>query len=372
MSAPVTAEPFGPPPPRRRRARRLTVLVLGVSLALSGAALSSAGADGGAYQGTGARLVADGFQGPTGVSTTRRGFLVADPALGQVLAVRAGSGAKRVVLRNAAGVTAAVSSGRWMWSLIGEQGGPRYGGARVLRTDLRNGRTSVLANLLRYERRHNPDGQTQFADGSPVETLSNPYALTLTPRGLLVADAGANAVLRVGPRSGRVSTFFVPPVVTSGVCEGEPNNPGTTGCDPVPTGVTTRGGKVYVSTAGALAPGAGRVYRLNPRGRVERAWRGLTAPTSLAVGPGPVVYAGQAISGAPDGPPGPGFDPAEIGSIVRIRSGGVRSVAQVTMPGGLVVSRGRLFATAWSVAPVLGIPDAGQLLRVSPGQFAAA
>ena len=68
--------------------------------------------------------------------------------------------------------------------------------------------------------------------------------------GLLVADGGANDVLRVNPRTGKVSTFFVPPTAKTPAClaEGAQANPGTVGCDPVPTGLAVHGRYVYVST----------------------------------------------------------------------------------------------------------------------------
>ena len=53
--------------------------------------------------------------------------------------------------------------------------------------------------------------------------------MTSYPRGLLVADGGANDVLRVNPRTGRVSTFFVPPTVKHQVPAAREANPGTDG-----------------------------------------------------------------------------------------------------------------------------------------------
>lgn len=70
--------------------------------------------------------------------------------------------------------------------------------------------------------------------------MSNSFAVVedRTHRGFaLVTDGGGNSVLRVD-RKGTVSAFFVPDVVTSGVCQDRPNNdPAHAGCDPVPTGI---------------------------------------------------------------------------------------------------------------------------------------
>ena len=148
--------------------------------------------------------------------------------------------------------------------------------------------------------------------------------------GVLVADGGANDVLKVNPWTGKVSTFFVPPTVKDvAAClqPGAQNNPGTVGCDPVPTGIAvTRSGTIYVS---------------------------------------------EVLHGAPegDGPPPPGFDPSSVGRITRIGCHGHVSHAQVTMPVGLSLSGGRLYSTAWSIAGQLGIPSAGQIVQVRPWAF---
>ena len=228
-------------------------------------------------------------------------------------------------------------------------------------------------DLLAYELAENPDGQTQFVGGAPVDALSNPYAVLAQGRRVLVADAGANAVLSVDRRSGEVSTFFVPPVVTDVPgCEAAENNPGTVGCDPVPTGIAEGPrGQVYVSTLGAEVPGAGRVYVLSSRGRVLDVIEGLTSPTGLAVDRRGTVYVSNVGEGAPEAEPGPDFDPATIGEVTRVGRHGERSVAQVAMPTGLLARDGELYASAWSVAVLLGLPAAsGQLVRVGRGAFA--
>ena len=72
---------------------------------------------------------------------------------------------------------------------------------------------------------------------------------------------------------------------------------------------------------------------------------------------------------APEGEPGPGFDPSTVGQIIKIAPSGKRTYAQVTMPTGLLFRGGHLYSTAWSVASFLGIPDAGQIVKVKAGAF---
>ena len=205
--------------------------------------------------------------------------------------------------------------------------------------------------------------------------MSNPFAV-LGRRGtgfVFVADAGANAVLSVA-KSGKVRTFFVPPLVTTGDCKNAPNNHPNDpkGCDPVPTGLAYGpGGKLYVSTLSAEAEGQGRVYVLNSRtGKVLNVIGGFTAPTGVAVGPHGAVYVSELLHNAPQGDPPPGFDPSTVGRIVRVAPDGTRTYAAVTMPIGLVWHDGALYSTAWSVAGLfLGIPDAGQVVKVRQSAF---
>ena len=74
------------------------------------------------------------------------------------------------------------------------------------------------------------------------------------------------------------------------------------------------------------------------------------------------------LEGAPEGNPGPDFDPSTVGEITKIK-GGMRTHAQVTMPTGLTVVRGKLFASAWSIGSFLGLEHAGQVVRVKAHAF---
>ena len=195
--------------------------------------------------------------------------------------------------------------------------------------------------------------------------------MVATRWGPLVADGGGNDVLPVDPRSGKVSTFFVPPNPRTKECRaaGAQANPGTVGCDSVPTGVAVHGRHVYVSTLGSERPGAAVIYKLDGRsGKVLQKWRGFTSLTGVAVSPYGTLYASEVLFGAPAGPPPANFDPAKVGRLTRIQHGKVTHAA-VTMPTGLEYAGGKLYATSWSIAGELGIENAGRLVQVGHGAF---
>jgi hypothetical protein len=359
--------------------KRATAIAAVTGLALTGAmaAPSTAGASSGSSKGV-SKVITGGLDDPFGLAGLGSGFVVAENASGKVTKVDR-YGRQRVLLSNVPGVAGVATGGHYVYSALGgsdETGAPppgTFAPTSVLRTDLRTKRTKVLANLLRYELKKNPDGQKQFDENDePYDTLSNPFSMTKYWGGLLVADGGSNAVWLVNPHTGYARAFFVPPTVKDVPACLEPGsqaNPGTIGCDPVPTGVAYAHGSVYVSTLGAEVHGAYRVYKLNAHtGRVQKVWKGLTGLTGVAVGHGGTVYASQVFYGAPEGEPGPDFDPSTVGRIVKISRYG-RKYAQVTMPTGLLFRGGHLYSTAWSVASFLGIPDAGQIVKVNPYAF---
>jgi hypothetical protein len=321
------------------------------------------------------KVIASGLNGPFGIqSVGRHGFVVAEADAGQVTFVSR-HGHKKVIFSGAPGVSGVAASRHHVFGLTGgpnETGTPPAGtlpSASVIRSTWRGKHVHAIADLMQYELDHNPDGQVQFdKNHKPYDALSNPFSMNLSRFGLLVADGGANDVLKVNPRTGHISTFFVPPTVKDPKCVQA--NPGTVGCDPVPTGIAVRGHSVYVSTLGAETPGAGRVYKLNGRtGHVQHVWKGLTAPTGIAVSRHGTIYVSEVLYGAPEGPPPADFDPSTVGRITRI-SHGRMTHSHVTMPTGLTLNCGRLYATAWSVAgEFLNIPNAGQVVRVSRHSF---
>jgi hypothetical protein len=353
-----------------------------VSIALAGAAVvaSGPGAAVAAGGGGGVDVVTQHLDGPFGLQAARahRGLLVAESVSGQVTRVFDG-GRQRTILSGAGGVAGVAGSPRRVFAVTGgpnEDGVPpagRIGVSRVVRMTYNGKGVKVIANLLKYERRHNPDGQVQLVDGKPVDALSNPFAMTWSRFGLLVADGGANDVLKVN-KHGRTSTFFVPPSITSGDCANQKQNDDQFGnsCDAVPTGLAFGpDGNLYISALTSEVAGQGRVYVVNRDGKLLRTLTGFTAPTGVAVAPGGTIYVSELLQGAPEGndPPPPGFDPAEVGQIVKVAKDGSRTYAQVTMPSGLLWTDGNLYASAWSVGVFLNLAHAGQIVSVDPSSF---
>jgi hypothetical protein len=347
------------------RARAATGALAAATLALGMTALAAP-----ATAADPPEVLAGGLNSPFGlVSTSTQGAIVAQSGAGEVTRISP-TGAKTTVIDNALGVAGVAAGDGHVYAVMGgppppgeepetrmkaqalPEGVATYPPSSVLRTG-RGGKVDVIANLLSYELKHNPDGQVQFVDGVPPDALSNPFSMNLSHFGLLVADGGANDVLKVNPRTGHVSTFFAPPTVKSvKACQADDANanPGTKGCDPVPTGVDVRGNNVYVSTLGAEAPGAGRVYKLDGRtGKVLRTWTNLHAPTGVTVSRAGNIYVSQVLDS----------------QITKIAPGNKRTFAQVTTPTGIDARHGKVWVSAGSL---LG-PGAGEVVSVDPSAF---
>lgn len=369
---------------RRRRADlprlSLAAAVVAVSVAMTMGGLTTADATGRHDQHKPAvRVVAEGLNGPRQVSSSHGKLIVAESDAGQITAINPRTGHKRVLVSGLSIPQGVVAHKGRLYIATGEQApdeapsGAPPSGLMVARP---GGTARMFADLTAHELKHNPDGQIQFGpDGQPLDALSNPYFVIKdrSRKGfLLVADAGANAVLKVDHR-GKVSTFFVPPTVTTGECATSPNNTTSgVGCDPVPTGLAYGpGGLLYVSALTAEMEGEGRVYVVNRHGKIVKVIKGFTSPTGVVVDQRGTVYVSELLEGAPpmEGPPPPDFDPSTVGQIVKVSRWGHREYAQVTMPSGLLWHHGKLYSSAWSVAAFLGIPDAGQVVTVSQKAF---
>lgn len=203
-----------------------------------------------------------------------------------------------------------------------------------------------VADLWAFEKAHNPDGQ--LLD-------SHPYGLTVAADGYVyVADAAANALLRVNPTTGAVSL-----VAAFAGLPGPFANPARQGAkemDPVPTAVVAKDGAFFVSllSGAPFLRGAAKVVRVR-EGKVEDYATGATMLTDLQEGPDGNLYA---VRFAETGERGP---MPNTGAVLRVRPGGFEVVVEgLSFPTALAFApSGDLYVTVNGV----GAPGSGAVLR---------
>ncbi|SFK75777.1 ScyD/ScyE family protein [Geodermatophilus ruber] len=340
------------------RAAAVMLTALGVIAASPG----TAGADDRDRSGRGdasVTTVAEGLSGPRQLNEYRgQRFVVAESDSGGISAIDVRTGTVTTLLDGLFSPQGVDYDDGLLFVAVGAPapvpGAPQPGPGQdsmALLIAKPNGEVLKKIDLLAYEKANNPDGQ----DPDAPDAQSNPFSVLAQDRRVLVADAAANAVLAVDRRTGKVSTFFVPPLVSPGEvegCAGRQANPGTVGCDPVPTGVVEgRDGLLYVSTLGAEVPGAARIYVLNQRGHVVRVIEDLTSATGVAVGRDGTIYVSEITEG----------------QIVRIDRRGNRTYSPIPTPVGVLVEDGRLYSTADSAGFPGPVP--GAVVRVGAGTF---
>lgn len=222
------------------------------------------------------------------------------------------------------------------------------GFSHIVKTTARGKRTVVSKDFLAHEAKTNADGRVKYgfvglkgqcaSDLAALETqigqrlvseyrgedFSHPYQLDVTRHATYVADAGANALLKVSPKSGKISTVAaLPPVKVTASAEllgalnamlaGIPELPeGTTAPDcllgktfvaePVPTDVEMgRDGQLYVTTLAGVAGESlplSHVYKVDPRhGKIRTVASGLHGATGVAVASNGTVFAAEMFGG---------------------------------------------------------------------------
>jgi hypothetical protein len=259
-----------------------------------------------------------------------------------------------------------------------------YGSSNAGRTDTRltivkaDG-SRVVASLSAFEKKKNPDGGVAYGvrrpsscvraafkalDGGPAgypgRVDSRPYAVASAGTAWYVADAGANAVLKVDT-AGRVSRVAVLPRqpfrFSSKIVEGLGMPRCVVGvtyqAEPVPTDVEVGpDGALYVTTLPGLYDlgQKGAVYRVDPRtGRVTRVAAGFAGAVNVAVSSAGRIFVAELLSGR----------------VSRVKAKG-KVVGYVKLRGvaGLEWSGGRLHASV--MAPVsMGVRTGpGRIVRI--------
>ena len=171
-----------------------------------------------------------------------------------------------------------------------------------------DGSLDEVVGTWRMESRMNPDN---------AALESHPYGIVATPDDkLLVADAGANTLLKIDPANGTVElvTTFDP---LPGVFP-SPTRGGEMLADPVPTGVDLDDeGNAYVSllSGAPFVPGNAKVVMVTPSGDRSDYATNLTMLTDLRRGPDGNFYAVQFAIFTDQGPT------PDSGAIMRVKPG---------------------------------------------------
>lgn len=246
------------------------------------------------------------------------------------------------------------------------------------------GEPEVVADLWAHENSENPDGDVsygfqgisdecaaQFPEPGPMISPAvytglvdiHPYSSLALNNAVFVADAGANAITRVG-YDGTVSTVAVLPPqapieVTEDLLAIIPPDQGIPDCvlgssvilEPVPTDIEIGpDGWLYVTTlpGGPETPalgGRGSVYKVNPKtGEVGLVASGFTTSTNLAVATDGTIYVTE-LFGGPEG----------AGQISVLPKGATEPVvlAAVPQPAAIEIRSNRLFVT-WNALSETG------------------
>lgn len=327
--------------------------------------------------------IVDGLVGPLSIDVDRRGTTLVAETFRQAISHVSTSGEVSEIVSGEPVV--AVDHGAFgdiVYTVSDDQGSQ-------LKRQTRSGRQDVLADLLAYEQSTNPDQVNTYGlvgasdgcvtawealrasipPGAPPEAQlppavytgadiaeSNPYAIAVTATGTYVADAAANAILRVD-RRGRVSTVAVlppqpatPPAGFFTESLGLPECEGQTYVfEPVPTDVEVRGRTLYVSTlpGGPEDPSLGArgsVYTVDRfTGRTSLVGGGLLGATDVAVSPDGTVYATELFANR----------------VSQVTPAGPVTVAELPTPAALEWTR-RQLVVAYDVF------DSGKLARVTP------
>jgi hypothetical protein len=322
-------------------------------------------------------VLAKGLLSPLSLDVTAKNAIVYSANFAGTLYVKRPGQKPRVLFQS--------TKGREVGGIAVDRSGTWFiNGSSLMRRTWRGGELRRIANLGRYEKNHNPDGDVTYGaptlspdcaadwptgpDAPPQQydgiVESHPYGTATAGRPAYVADAAGNTILKVR-RDGTVSTVAVLPPVPVEITQELADSIGAPDCavghdylfEPVPTDVEIGpDGLLYVSSLpGGPEDGSvpGSVFTIDPsNGDVEMLATGLVSATGLDVAPNGVVYVSELFAG----------------KITRIPAGGGDPVTFATapFPAAVEVKGDKLYATVNVLSGLSGAPDdvpAGKVVR---------
>ena len=365
---------------RREVTRALVGAGLALALGVSSVAPATAHTHSRGHHHGGGHLtggpVVEGLTAPLlGLAVSDKGTVHVSQTFAGVITAVSPSGTPRDVFTAPPGFSVSGLDVRRNGSVIFTYAGEDAGGPVALVRKLkRNGKVSTLGDMGAYEAIENPDQKNSYGfqgltqeciaefppadpeappeeqgpSGDPYlgQIDSNPYAVAQLPhgRGVVVADAGGNDLVRISP-SGRMSTLAVLPPLPVEVTSDMQAAVGLPECtigksynfEPVPTDVEVgRDGMLYVTSLpggpeDASLGARGSVFRVNPwNGRAQKIATGFLGAVDLAIGRHGRIYVAEIFGG----------------TVSKVQHGGAVKVADVPGAGAIEYAHGNLYVTS--------------------------
>ena len=207
----------------------------------------------------------------------------------------------------------------------------------------KGGKLKVVANITKFERTQDPDGEGFDSD---------PYSLLVLKKQVLVADAAGDFIASV--RHGKVSLWALLPEYGKKL-------------DAVPTVVDPWPRRQDLRRRAALGEaGQGQGLAVRPAAATSTdSWGHFTTVTGVERTKDGTLYVSELFGGDCTFDQIPDCFP---GRVVRVSPDGNRSYRKVPFPAGIVVTHGKVYVSAFSISPEGGFggnPDwSGQVWRI--------